>query len=356
MLANLTGAGRRDLIVADNLLLKTFVNDGAGHFTLRGSYDIASRVTFDATTGDLNADGFDDVVVVHGVPFGQIPTGPPLLTVFLNAGDGTLTRTMYSLPDAGQTVVLGDLDGDHRPDVLVGATAGKTYLLQNLGGGALGAAAALSVDGGLTAIADMDGDGKQDLIVRGRALEVQINQGGLIFSEPKFVHVLSSLGLDVQRFILVDVDGDAAIDVVMLGHVPMVDPGQRTVEVALNDGTGALSSVYAAKVALTSGGLAVGDLDKDGRPDIVVSGAPITMGGTGQLDLLLATNAGSYAPSSCPALVAASGASAVSGNDSLAAGDLNGDGRADLVILRSDGVAVLVSGASSGTPPSVAAP
>ena len=336
MLGNLTGHGKRDLIVADNQKLLTFVNSGAGQFTLRGSYDIPSRITFDVTAGDLNGDGFDDVVVVLGVPLGQIPSGPPILTVFLNGGDGTLAATTYSLPDAGQSVVLGDLDGDQLPDVLVQGSR-MTFVLPNAGAGKLGTPVVLPVDVGPTAIADLDGDGKQDLLVNVvSGLEVVLNQGGLAFS-PKAPTMLGvPLGFNIEQFMPLDVNGDKALDVVALGRVPMIDLSRRTLAVALNDGTGTLGLTFTAKVRQDTGGLTVGDFDHDGRLDLAVA-SPAVNG----IDYFLATSS-SYVAGGCRSSTVSALRSSLK---SLAAGDVNGDGKADLSIATDSGVGLLFSAA-----------
>ncbi|MCY0994288.1 VCBS repeat-containing protein [Nannocystis sp. ILAH1] len=118
---------------------------------------------------------------------------------------------------------------------------------------------------------------------------------------------------------LVDVDGDAALDVVAL------DPDAGAVEVLLGDGLGGFASGVMFPTDMFGGTqrLAVADFDADGWSDLAVSrAAPI-----GELHLLFGQDAMFAAPVK-ETLGAEPG--------QLWAGDFDGDGRADLLARGAD--------------------
>src|SRR5262249_56776063 len=82
--------------------------------------------------GDLNGDGRNDVVVANG-------TGSKLVTVLLDDGAGGFARADYPTGASPQGVVLADVNGDGRPDVVTAnSSAGTVSVLRNRGDGTLG--------------------------------------------------------------------------------------------------------------------------------------------------------------------------------------------------------------------------
>jgi hypothetical protein len=137
--ADLNMDGAMDLIMGDfdptnvgqNPVVKVFINDGEGRFAAPSSYrDLVTYVGFMAT-GDINGDGFPDLVVCdsYGLQFGAIQ-------VFLNAGDGSLLQP-FSLqtPDPSNTcwrLAVADLNHDGRADIAITDFGGPLYVMLSL--------------------------------------------------------------------------------------------------------------------------------------------------------------------------------------------------------------------------------
>jgi hypothetical protein len=179
------------------------------------------------------------------------------------------------------------------------------------------------------AAGDLDRDGAPDLVLGGAVsgLDVLLNTGSGTFS--RAVGYRSQAPVPVVA--LADVDGNGSLDVVSV----TLESGRGMVEIRRNDGRGVLSPA----TAFDSGGgtinqLAVGDLDGDSRPDVVVR-TP------GRIALLGNVGDGSLqAP-----VVLAAGITA----EAVAIGDFNHDGRLDLALatIWPDAVAILLNDGSA---------
>jgi hypothetical protein len=335
LLVDLNGDGKLDLVAADVLTMKVFINDGAGHLAVHGSYAVGARISIDVAAGDLNGDGRPDVAIAFGVPPGQIPTTAPTAGVYLNSGDGTLSALpRIALPAAATGIEIGDVDGDHHADLVL-STSGPPYVLPNTSGdGQVGPVTAIDtgLDFGRASLADLNGDGKLDLILPGQPPKAWLNQGGLLFS---LSELAIGTDLSVVSSVVTDLDGNGSPDLALLGAVPMSGLGHRNVRVMLNDGHGTLATSFNAIVDVRAQSLAVGDFDRDGHPDLAVSVPNLASPGVGGIVTLMAAAGGTYVASTCTTDVLASGA--------LVAGDLNGDGLADLAINAGAGINLLFS-------------
>ncbi len=277
----------------------------------------------------------------------------------------------HAVGGAPQAIALGDLDGDGRLDAVVANGSANTFsVLRGVSGG--GFAAAVSVSSGTNprsvALADLDEDGVLDLLLgssggvqrwRGRGdgtftltatldagtssraiVAADLNADGILDvasanSAANEVQVLLGLGsggvpsgafapavrLAVGaapgRLIACDLDGDGALDLVTADN----SGGTVSVLRGLLAG-GRPAGAFAASVRTTVGGspagLAMGDVDRDGRPDLLV-----THGGGSTLTVLRGLAGGGFAPSTYTTPFAAR---------ELALADADGDGIADAVM------------------------
>jgi hypothetical protein len=126
--------GRRDVVMSyggnsPGAKIGVFLQDGTGHlsppFSLP-SYDIPQPVE----VGDLNLDGRDDVVTLHG--------GWLALGVYLQGAGGTLApEDLYPVPYASHynrhALAIGDLNGDFLPDVAFADYGSGVNVLYNAG-------------------------------------------------------------------------------------------------------------------------------------------------------------------------------------------------------------------------------
>ena len=340
--ADLDGDGKPDLVtmnlsVGTVSILKNMSSVNNPSFVRQvdltlvgGSVGLASMAI-----GDVNGDGKPDIVLVG---FNYV------VDIFKNISSGGVIAfaapVVYPTAYFGYGVTLGDFDGDKRIDMAIG-TAGfngdspSLSIYHNIGrDGNISFAPKVDLATGDFGFqvdpTDLDGDGRPDLVGTGNAkltvLRNTSTPGSISFDAPQ--NFTSNVS---QSIAIADLDGDGKPDLISAGGDLRVNQG--LLSVLKNTSTpGAIS--FAAKIDLQAfpgyvsfPSVYAGQLDGDGRPDLVVMNMtrPITLfrntGGAGTLSF-------ARGPDLYPRLT-------FNFVDYAIIGDLDGDGKADIAVANS---------------------
>ncbi len=311
-LSDLNGDGKSDLISLQNGLL---VSLGKGDGTFAPGVGVGGPNML-PEIGDLNGDGTPDLAAVYGGT-----SGSGYVSVLLNNGDGTFAKQVqYSGVDEASTLTLADLNGDGRTDIAVPnrATVGTVSVFLNAGSGTFAPQVRYGIRNTIAqrtaaasqlAAGDLDGDGIPDLALINFAnytVNILLNDGAGAFSPGTSVATDVTVGTLAWVQVL-DLRGQGRVDLI----VGSDDPGGS---LGVFSNTGAAAFGAAVKYAVPAVNVLTGDIDGDGRMDLV----------SGDL-LLLNKGDGTFVemPHFLP-------------SEASALGDLNGDGKPDFLLA--DGV------------------
>ncbi|MFO1305323.1 MAG: VCBS repeat-containing protein [Burkholderiales bacterium] len=226
-------------------------------------------------------------------------------------------QQLYPVDTVPSAVAVGDIDGDGRADVvLTTLTDRKLLVFMQRPDGTL--APPVAIDGGngrSVAVGDVNGDDRADIVTTyNDGVGVRLNLGGGMFA-PVAKYGDSS----TELVIIADVTGDGRNDIVAM---PFLGPSIN-VFAQRADGTMAPPIAYAAPHG-GFGDMKAGDLNGDGRMDVVVSGSQGIVGEN--LVFLLQRADGTLGP---PRIVPFDfGPWAVAGLGLL---DVDGDGQIDIL-------------------------
>jgi hypothetical protein len=356
------------------------------------------------TVGDFNNDGKPDLAVINQ---GPSSTSQSSLSVLLGNGNGSFqraitTNVVNSGPGNGnaESVVLGDFNGDHLPDVALNTTGpagdavevllgkgdgsfqpnhlilgvgqtplsvaagdfdhngaldlvtanstnGTVSLLLNNGNGTFRPRIDLAVGGAPRAVAvgDFNGDGRLDVATAQQltdSVSVLLGNGNGTFARP-LVFKASGQNFTPSSMLVSDINRDGRPDLV-IKSISALDSDAFQVGVLLGNGNGTFQSPLLAPAQPDgSGDLALGDFNNDGRLDVAVAGQ---LGNpSGDLSVFFGNGDGTFQPNLRLDLETGG-----DGSIGVAAADLNGDGLADLVATNvgSGTVGVLLNN-SAGT-------
>ncbi|HKW17129.1 MAG TPA: FG-GAP-like repeat-containing protein [Terriglobales bacterium] len=278
---------------------------------------------------DFNNDGISDIAIATNMSSGE---------VFLGNGDGTFGAGL-PFPGAGAQLLVDDFNGDGKLDLITGGVA---VFLGN-GDGTFQQAVTSSVpSANYFAVGDFNGDGKSDVvfigvqdILTGQApalVSVALGKGDgtLIVDDDLFVSC-NCLDATLNREALIaDLNGDGTGDLIYMQDFPGYGTLIGSVLVNRN---GMFQSPQVTWAKSSNGGArgAIGDLNHDGKPDLVVT--------ADYVGVLLGNGDGTYqAP-----VYYGSGKSVY-----VALGDFNGDGNLDIVTADTSSIS-LSSGNGDGT-------
>lgn len=258
------------------------VRQGVSYGALQGLLTLA--------TGDFTGDRIPDLILRND-PLAEIQ-------VYTGKGDGTF-QPSQSMPVTTGLVLAGEFTGDGIQDLVVAARGygypAKVTLYAGAAGGPLGEYGAYEVcpaqQGSLTTLVsvqegDFDGDGRRDLAFQCYSgIDVLRNTGaGFERVEAAVYDMTSTRGSTLWA--VADFDGDGKDD--LAGVEAVYDPGNPAAGPALrltlrSGGTGgALKAPLRMPISAGAAALTAWDFDGDGRPDIAFSDA-----GDGEVKLLL---------------------------------------------------------------------
>ncbi len=310
-------------------------------------YSFANKVDFATgtnpqcvATGDLDGNGAIDLVVAN--------YGSNTISVFRNIStNGTIsfaTKQDFATGSGPNTVTIGDIDGDGRPDLVVSNKNSNTISVfkNNSTNGTISFEPKVdySVGGPAyhTSICDIDGDGRADLFVgnynNGSVFHNIGTVGSITFAPRIVINIMNSYTFDAMA----DLDGDKKPDLVAANDNTNLIVIMRNTSIP-----GTISFDYGIQLntGISPNNISITDLDSDGKSDIVVtnssSGSISVLRNTSTVGSISMATHIDYVVNSSPYCVVT--------------GDIDGDGKPDLVIGYSSGsnISVFKNISSSGS-------
>ncbi|HZC25060.1 MAG TPA: VCBS repeat-containing protein, partial [Candidatus Binatia bacterium] len=301
----------------------------AGQFLAPVTYDVSNDPVA-LVAGDLNGDGKPDLVSVNTI-MNASGTGDSSVSVLLQdpANPGKfLSATNYPTGFSPVSAAIGDLNGDGRPDLAVSDTTGISILLQSsTAAGQFLPLTTIPVSNGGTssiAIADLNGDGKPDLVATASDLNIFMQNPSSPGNFLSPVHY--AVGAQPISIAVADLNADGHLDLAIanLGSPDGTTPASVSVLLQNPAAAGNFLSATNYPTGIYSLMIAAADLNGDGKPDLVVANMGTYTGGS--VSVLLQDPA-------MPGAFQAATDYPESGPVSwVAVADLDGDGSNDLAI------------------------
>lgn len=340
ILGDFNGDGKSDLLVSQgsSSTIAVFANTSTAGNISFGTQNDLPALGFShegAATGDLDGDGKLDIVIANSF-------NSPSISVYKNISTGLnilfAPKIDYSADNGPYNVAIGDIDGDGKPDLMVANNgSGIISFYKNTSTlGNISFAARIDFNAGTNpysvAIRDLDGDGKADVAVTtqgsGSSLSVMRNtttSGIVSFDAPVYAATLSG------SFIVSigDLDGDGKPD------MAAASSSSNSIIVVKNVSTPGTLSFYSPQ-SFTTGTypvcVSLSDLDGDGKPDMISSNNQSNnisaLRNTSTIGNISFESHVDYAAGANPMFVAA--------------GDLDGDGKPDIINANSSDNAVSI--------------
>jgi len=307
--------GNTSLFTADNISSNLFLffvtGDGAVHSP---ELQTIGSSTSAIATADLNGDGQPDLVITD-------PSAGKIY-VKLSTGKGQFASPVSYAAGSPSPLAIADLNGDGKPDVIAGDFTGLKVLLGK-GDGTLATVNTFPFLGSLSsvAVADFNLDGKPDVAATsaaaGGSVALFLGDGRGAFQPPRALPLPNA-----QAAVSGDFNSDGKPDLIVTnGPVDFNTPGNLQVLLGNGDGTFQSSPNIALPGPLFSTALAVGDVNGDGRLDVVTT---VFGGNRSRIVVLLGNGDGTFQPPSAINVATAP--------PMIAIADLDGDGKADLLL------------------------
>lgn len=280
--ADVNQDGKPDLLItnADSGTLSVLLGDGKGQFRpSQGSPFPAGHLPNDIAIGDMNGDGHPDLVIAdHQSPY---------LTILLGDGRGGFQPAPGSPIDVHSNphphgVVVGDFSGNGKLDVVTDSWANNQIeLLQGDGKGALRTPGTFFQVGRRPyerlRSADFNQDGHPDIVTTNLdddTVTILLGDGQAHFRQAPGSPFAA--GAKPWEVAIDDINGDENPDLIIIPYDrDVASEKQIAVTVLLGDGHGGFAPMAGSPLPLTgcrgANSVATGDVNGDGFRDIVVS-------------------------------------------------------------------------------------
>jgi len=294
------GDGKPDLAVPNYGLnaVSILLGNGDGTFQPPLNYTVGNGPE-SVAVGDFNGDGHLDVADFNFYPVLSI-------SVLLGNGDGTFQpAATYSVStsDSSASLTVADINGDGKPDLIA---AGGPSILLGSGDGTFQPAVNYGWGAFAVAVADFNGDGRPDMALADNEILM------LLAVSPGVFRTYTTDPVVTESMATGDFNGDGKLDIAAATS--------NGISVLLGNGKGILGPPVSYGVGY-SAAVAVGDFNGDGKLDLAATnGAAI-----GYVSILLGNGDGTFrTPVNYPAGMTPT---------AIAVGDLNGDGKLDLAVV-----------------------
>ncbi|RWY48047.1 VCBS repeat-containing protein [Mucilaginibacter gilvus] len=229
--ADVNKDGLEDIFIGDGTAGKLYLQTKTGTWAVKEIADLNAENTSAAAFFDANGDGFPDLYIAKG-GYALLEPGSTELQdkLYLNDGKGNFTFSSVALPvlnaSSKSCVRPCDYNNDGKIDLFVGGRivpgqypiTPRSYLLNNNGDGTFTTIPAPFSKAGMVTDAqwaDLNGDGRQDLVICGEMMPILVYINTKTGFEDKTADYFAKPESGFWNSIsLTDVDGDSKLDII----------------------------------------------------------------------------------------------------------------------------------------------